>query len=58
MTNVLDSRYASAFGAYSSKMPTAVGMSHMMTNMTDNNTLNIKANNSEKQSLDPEQQHS
>jgi hypothetical protein len=52
ITNVVDSRYASAFGTYSSKMPTTVGMSEMMTNiMTHNNTFNIKANNSEKPSL-------
>jgi hypothetical protein len=50
--NVVDSRYSSAFETDSDKMPSAVGMSHMMTNMiTNSNTLNMKTNNSEKLSL-------
>jgi hypothetical protein len=43
ITNVVDNKYASAFGTGSGKMPSAVGMSHMMPNMmTNNSALNIK----------------
>ena len=38
ITNVVNSKYASALGAYSSNMSTAVGMSHMRTNMMTNNS--------------------
>jgi hypothetical protein len=48
ITNVVDNKYASAFGTGSGKMPSAVGMSRMMTN---NNALNMKTNNSEELSL-------
>ena len=48
ITNVVDNKYASAFGTGSGKMPYAVGMSHMMSN---NNALNMKTNSSEELSL-------
>ena len=48
ITNVVDNKYASAFGTGSGKMPSAVGMSHMMSN---NNALNMKTNSSEELSL-------
>ena len=48
ITNVVDNKYASAFGTGSGKMPSAVGMSRMMSN---NNALNMKTNNSEELSL-------
>jgi hypothetical protein len=48
ITNVVDNKYASAFGTGSGKMPSAVGMSHMMSN---NNALNMKTNSSEQLSL-------
>lgn len=52
ITNVVDNKYASAFGTGSGKMPSAVGMSHMMSNMmTNNNALNMKTNSSEELSL-------
>jgi hypothetical protein len=48
ITNVVDNKYASAVGTGSGKMPSAVGMSHMMSN---NNALNMKTNSSEEISL-------
>ena len=52
ITNVVDNKYASAFGTGFGKMPSAVGMSHMMKNMmTNNNVLNMKTNSSEELSL-------
>ena len=52
ITNVVDNKYAIAFGTGSGKMPSAVGMSHMMSNMmTNNNALNMKTNSSEELSL-------
>jgi hypothetical protein len=50
ITNVVNSKYASAFGTGSSKMPPTIGMSNMMmTNMS-----NINTNNSKKQSFTQE----
>jgi hypothetical protein len=52
ITNVIDNKYASAFGTDSGKLPSAVGMSHMMANMmTNDNALNMKTNSSEELSL-------
>jgi hypothetical protein len=48
ITNVVDNKYASVFGTGSGKMPSAVGMSHMVSN---NNALNMKTNSSEELSL-------
>ena len=48
ITNVVDDKFASAFGTDSGKMPSAVGMSHMMTN---HNALNMKTNSREELSL-------